>query len=101
MLDRLTAAEFEPLLGVSFAAELPHGVAALDLIEVTRLREPPACPGGPVRRHPFSLVFRACAAGYLPQGTFVLTHDRLGRLDVFLVPVGRDADGWLLEAVFN
>lgn len=63
-----------------------------------------ASPAGD-RRGPrgggFSLLFRAATAAGLPQGTYPLAHPRLGRVDVFLVPVGREAGGLILEAVFN
>jgi len=101
MLDRLTATDFDPLVGTPFTVTAQSEVVALDLLTVTPLRAPPARAGAAVRRGPFSLVFRARTAKYLPQGTFALSHERLGQLDVFMVPVGRDADGLLLEAVFN
>lgn len=97
MLDRLTATDFEPLVGAAFAGRTEHGDVTLNLLSVTRLREQ---PGAEVRA-PFALLFRARAAGHLPQGIFSLAHERFGALDVFMVPVGRDADGLLLEAVFN
>jgi hypothetical protein len=101
MLERLTAADFEPLCGTGFGADLPAAPGVgLELIEVRALREPPARSGRPPLRRPFSLTFRARTPVHIPQGTYPLTHDRLGRLDVFLVPIGRDPDGLLLEAVF-
>jgi hypothetical protein len=102
MLDRLTSGDFEPLRGAAFVVELPAAPGVgLELVEVRALRPPPARPGRPAPRHPFALTFRAHTPAYLPQGIYPITHDRLGRLDVFLVPVGRDDDGLLLEAVFG
>src|SRR5262245_62630490 len=101
MLDRLTLSDFEPLCGSAFGADLgaAPGVG-LELIEARALKGAPTRPGRPERRQPFALTFRACTPNYIPQGTYSLTHDRLGRLEIFLVPVGRDEDGLLLEAVF-
>src|SRR5262245_19331513 len=99
MLERLTVADFEPLRGSTFRAELPSGPLELELTQVTALPERAARPGA--ARRPSSLSVRAPARPHLPQGLFALSHDRLGRLDVFLVPVGRDAGGLLLEAIFN
>jgi hypothetical protein len=102
MLDRLTHSDFEPLCGATFGADLraAPGVG-LDLIEVRILRAPPQRPGRPPARHPFALTFRARTPAYVPQAIYPISHDRLGRLDIFLVPVGRDDDGLLLEAVFS
>lgn len=101
MLDQLTATDFNPHVGTPFTVDAGSEVVILDLLTVTPLREPPARAGAAVRRLPFSLVFRARTPKHLPQGMFALSHERFGRLDVFLVPVGRDAEGLLLEAVFN
>ncbi|HEX4607323.1 MAG TPA: hypothetical protein VH092_03880 [Urbifossiella sp.] len=102
MLDRLTVADFDPLRGSRFRAEVP-GAEGLDLelLEVKPLPGPTPRPGHPPRRGPFSLQFLARTPLRLPQGTYPLAHDALGRLDVFLVPVGRDADGLVLEAIFT
>jgi hypothetical protein len=101
MLDRVTHADFEPLRGAAFAADLPTAPGVgLELVEARPLRPPPR-PGGSAARQPFALTFRARTPAYVPQGTYPIAHDRLGRLDVFLVPVGRDDDGLLLEAVFS
>ncbi len=49
----------------------------------------------------FALLFRGPGAFVLPQQIYTLAHDRLGSLDLFLVPVGRDANGTYYEVVFN
>jgi len=100
MLKRLTVADFEPLRGSTFRAELPSGPLELELTQVTAHPERSARPGAATGR-PFSLLFRAPTPHHVLQGIFALSHDRLGRLDVFMVPVGRDAGGLLLEAIFN
>ena len=41
------------------------------------------------------------ARRFLPQGTYPMEHETLGRLEVFLVPLGPDAQGMRYEAVFN
>lgn len=95
MLDRLTPADFAPLVGATLSA----GPPALELLEVKAVRDVPAPPG--VRAEPFTLLLLARVPGYVPQGVYPLEHPGLGRLDVFLVPVGRSPDGAILEAVFN
>lgn len=52
-------------------------------------------------RLPFSLLFRNEAAVLLPQKTYAMTHDALGQFGIFLVPVARDRDGFIYQAVFN
>ena len=52
-------------------------------------------------REPFSLIFRGPAATFLPQKTYELKNAETEPVAVFLVPVGRDAEGFLYEAVFN
>ena len=38
---------------------------------------------------------------FLPQATYRLEHEQLGALDLFLVPVRKEAAGFLYQAVFN
>ena len=52
-------------------------------------------------RIPFSVVFRAPPGTPLPQRIYRLQHSELGTLDLFLVPIGPDADGMCYEAVFS
>ena len=56
-------------------------------------------PDGQQRRQ-FSLVFRAPATQVWPQGTYGLSHEELGELELFLVPIGSDAEGVRYEAAF-
>jgi hypothetical protein len=49
----------------------------------------------------FTLLFRAPLQPLLPQQIYPVRHDRLGRFDLFIVPVKRDANGLYYEAVFN
>jgi hypothetical protein len=49
----------------------------------------------------FSLLFHGPLEFFLPQGIHKLEHIDLGELEPFLVPVGKDKDGYQYEAVFN
>ena len=49
----------------------------------------------------FSLQFRGPLQPLLPQQIYPVEHDRLGRFDLFIVPIRRDAHGLYYEAVFN
>jgi hypothetical protein len=52
-------------------------------------------------REPFSLLFRNTAPLLFPQQTYRMTHARVGSVDIFLVPVAREREGFLYQAVFN
>ena len=52
-------------------------------------------------RAPFSLLFRNGAALLFPQQIYRMQHPRLGGFDLFLVPVAREREGFLYQAVFN
>lgn len=50
----------------------------------------------------YSLVFRSPVRDrYAAQGTYRLAQESLGAMDVFLVPLGPDAQGMRYEAIFN
>lgn len=55
-----------------------------------------------VREESFTLAFRVATEIELHQTTYRLNHDTLGRIELFLVPVGKKDGPWqLFEAVFN
>lgn len=98
MLESLTLRDFFERVGEEFRLEGPSGTAPLTLVEVVDLarRENPA-----PRRSPFSLIFHGPAAPVFSQRIWPLTHETLGRFEIFLVPIGPDATGMRYEAVFN
>ena len=49
----------------------------------------------------FSLVFTGPLNQFLPQRTYLIEHDKLGAFDLFIVPIGKDQNGFHYEAVFN
>lgn len=57
----------------------------------------------PAARHPesFRLLFAGPLTPQLGQGVWSLEHAQLGAEAIFLVPVGRSADGVVYEAIFN
>lgn len=95
-LDQVTKETFEPARGGVF--ELLHDGATLTL-------ELSAVLGnglkGAATREQFSLHFRGPATPVLPQQIYRLQHQGIGVLDLFLVPIGRDATGMTYEAVFT
>ncbi|MBK9062174.1 MAG: hypothetical protein IPL89_03130 [Acidobacteria bacterium] len=98
MLEVLTYSDFFERVGEEFRVAAGEVAVGLVLSEVTNLaRKGDAGP----RRAPFSLVFRGPLSPVLPQRIWPLEHAALGTLEIFLVPIGPDAEGMRYEAVFN
>lgn len=98
MLEKLTEENFVDLTEQTFQfhhENLPDFEGRL--IEVRQLSEQTGAAG----RTPFSLLFTCNGDTEPVQSTFDLEHEKLGSLEVFLVPVGKDERGLLLEAVFT
>ena len=99
MLQDLSHSSFEEQLNtpfrIHFGGESPLEVV---LFEV-RLHEPHDGP----RKQPYSVYFRGPGrpVPVLPQAIYRVEHDRMGTMDIFLVPIGPDAQGMRYEAVFN
>ena len=98
MLESLTLGDFFERIGEEFLVAAGETTVDLVLVETTDFarRENP----GP-RRSPFSLIFRGPSAPVLAQKTYALENAALGRLEIFLVPIGPDASGMRYEAIFN
>jgi hypothetical protein len=99
MLERLTKETFAEHLGSTF--RLHYGAAQPLGVELTEARPLGAVSRGPIERAPFALLFRGPRQPVLPQQIYPLEHERLGTLEIFLVPVGPDAAGMQYEAVFT
>ena len=93
-LALLKADDFEPHLSQVFLV-LPDS-STLELISVIKGPPQQSAP-----RAPFSLLFRGSESSPLSQGTLRLSREGFGELEIFLVPVGKDAQGFLYEAVFG
>ena len=90
--------DFAAAANQGFDLSLGETSTPLTLVEMKPL-PPQPYPG--MSRTPFSLIFRGASPVVLPQKLYSLTNAKLGRLDLFLVPVGRDRDGVLYQALFN
>lgn len=53
------------------------------------------------RQEIFSLYFHGPSDMFMQQATYRLKHEKYGEVDLFLVPVGRDKDGFEYECAFN
>ncbi len=101
-IESLTAASFEPHRTTVFRLQTGGEPLPLELVEVQRASyaDDPAAVGPGAGREPFSLLFRGPRSPFAPQGTYRLEHDGLGRLELFLVPLGPDSTGMRYEAIF-
>jgi hypothetical protein len=101
MLDKLTSGDFSPHLNEIFhiAAEGIEPFEAV-LISVDELGSRPTVDTETERRRPFSIVMRGPKHVEHPQGIYRIEHEQMGSFDIFLVPIGPDAEGMQFEAVF-
>ena len=99
MLERLQSSDFTPLVEQRFQVSVP-GLAPLELslAEVSELGEL-ATPES--SRRPFSLIFLGPAKPVLPQAIYPLQHDALGRLEIFIVPLGLRQGQMQYQAIFT
>jgi hypothetical protein len=94
----LSLATFAPLLGSTFRVRASEAADAgetgldVELIGAERLGE---------SDRSFTLQFRGGPGAFLPQGTFVFAHPRLGAFELFVSPTARTASGFTTEAIFN
>lgn len=95
MIESLTCQDFEALPPGSLALEHEGQRLALHVIEARELTPVSS------RQHPFALVLAGPASPVLPQGIYGLLHPRCGRMDLFMVPIGRDASHTRYELIFN
>jgi uncharacterized protein DUF6916 len=93
--DYLSVKTYEPLTNQKFRIYFaPDNISEAELIEVadrTRTK----------RQAQFSLLFKAPGTAPIEQGLYDVEHPELGRISLFLVPVGRDEMSINFEAVFN
>lgn len=66
----------------------------LELTEVSELTQQKA-------HDQFAVVFRGPLNAFMGQGMRSFDHDKLGRFELFIVPIRQDSDGFYYEAVFN
>ncbi len=99
MSDMLSSQDFTNLLNEKFAIHVEsQPVIEVELVEVLeneRAKPPQA------QRTPFSIVFRGPGEILLPQQMYRLENDKLGKIELFLVPIIPDQNNNFYEAVFN
>jgi hypothetical protein len=94
----LTLENFAGHINETFTVDLGHGRSPFVLIEARPL--PAASMPGMVRA-PFSLLFHHASAVLFPQRIYQMENPGMGDFGIFLVPVARNQDGFVYQAVFN
>ena len=97
-MPKLTRTAFAPHQNTTFRlSQQTDEVPSLDLELVEVADKTPEGFAG----EQFSLIFKGPLDVPLYQQTYVLEHEAMGAVALFLVPVGQQDDGMLYEAFFN
>ena len=94
-LAKATHKRFKKLVCDQISIEA-EGVDSIELISV---EVKPTHEG--TKRKPFVLTFRGPVDVLLPQSIYALKHKKLGKMEIFLVPVAQDKHYVFYEAIFN
>jgi len=98
MSTNLTEQEFSKHVGTQFKISLGEREIDLTLAEVKAYLPGVNEEAGMER---FSVFFDGPGDAILPQQTYQLKHDKMGDIDLFLVPIRGNSNGFRYEAVFN
>ena len=95
----MTINDFHPHKSTKFSIQcgdesVPHEMELIDIEELKNSRMEGQNKG-------FVLTFRSLSNGILPQKIYTLSHEILGEVQIFMVPIGPDEKGQRYEAVFN
>ena len=96
-LADLTLATFEPLVGDVFAVGIEPAGEDIEFV----LESATSAGDWPGGRQPFGLIFRGPPEPMLPQAIYALQHAALGALEIFVVPIARDAESVSYQAIFT
>lgn len=103
-LDALTAEDFRAITGTRFMLTGTSNASGLaDPFEVELVEVSEQASGAREGfRAPFSLLFHGPLTPVMPQAIYRMAHERLGALDLFVVPVGPAPAGVMrYEVVFG
>lgn len=89
---------FAPFLNETFSVGLGASTVEMTLVQATKgqTREWEG-----LRKEPFSLIFKCASPVILPQKIYPFQNPGFGSMEIFIVPVGRERDGIVYQAVFN
>ena len=99
----LKLATFTDHVDSTFVLDADGTPVDLVLMEAKQIKPTPKGPGVPdtVREDPFALLFRGPGDRQLVQRIFRMTHETLGELFLFLVPISKEEEGFIYESVCN
>jgi hypothetical protein len=101
-LEILTLERFTQLLNQRFQVQVaPEQEIPMELAQATAGRPSVTTGANPMRYEVFSLIFNGPENPMLPQGTYSFQQEKIGRFDLFIVPVGRERGAVQYQAVFN
>lgn len=89
---------FAPYLNETFEVNLGASSVEMTLVQATK-GKPRDWEG--LRKEPFALLFKCAKPVILPQRVYPFANSGFGKMDIFIVPVGRDRDGVVYQAIFN
>ena len=108
MLDKLTLDDFTNRIGETFQATPQEGEPfelELRRADPSRYSDDEARgdkgKGDGPQRDGFSIEFHSRLPHHTPQQTVQMRHEQLGEFELFIVPLGPDAEGHRYEAVFG
>jgi len=95
-LRELKAEDLTPFLNSPFTLSRPDGSESQLVLREVRKHNHVTQLG----REAFSVLFLGNQEEILPQSIYALKNPEMGRLEIFLVPIGRSEAGTEYEAVF-
>ncbi len=100
MLDQLTYEQMQGQVGSTFRVNAGGQTVDFVLVRAGRVMESERAR---LKRTPFSLFFQGPPQPFLPQSMYGVRHPAFGdeELPIFFVPIAREADGFVYEAVFT
>lgn len=95
MLEKLTLSDFAENLNSKFTLYLgDENTVEIELVEAIKRN------GNP-RQDVFSILFLGPGEKPFEQNSYPVEHERLGKFELFIVPIEQTARGFFYEAIFN
>ena len=91
---------FAARLNETFDVEVDGGLVPFVLVEARPLPFTGRAAAGAVRE-PFSLLFLNASPILFAQRIYTMKNPTAGEFGIFLVPIARNKDGFIYQAVFN